>query len=141
MFAGLVEALGVLIRRTERGRDARLVLRGAFRALRSDPIVLGESISVDGVCLTVDTIVENEGDDVVFEVDASSETLARTTLGTLAIGGAVNLERALPASGRLGGHHLSGHRDGGRRVGATPARRAALGVVVLEPPGPPRLVA
>ena len=83
MFTGLVEAKGVLVRRIDRGREARLVLRGdlvdAAGGAR-EPIVLGESIAIDGCCLTVDVIVEpggGSGKDTVFEVDASSETVGK----------------------------------------------------------------
>ena len=105
MFTGLVQAKGTLVRRTQNGADARLVLRGA---LEGEALVLGESIAVDGVCLTVDKIVAAD----TFEVDASSETLAKTTIGNLAVGGSVNLERALAVGQRLGGHLVSGHVDG-----------------------------
>ena len=140
MFTGLVEAKGTLVRRTEQGRDARLVIRGelvvgrAHPAEKSDPIVLGESIAIDGVCLTVDRIVEPGGPGAtVFEVDASSETLEKTTLGSLLIGSAVNLERALPVGGRLGGHIVSGHVDGVGHVAEKIPTGAALKVVFEAP--------
>lgn len=130
MFTGLVEAQGTLVRRTQHGQDARLVVRAALVGVGGEtggePIVLGESIAVDGVCLTVDTITAPGGPgDTVFEVDASSETLSKTTLGGLAIGARVNLERALPIGGRLGGHIVSGHVDGvGRIIEKTPSGAA-----------------
>jgi riboflavin synthase len=109
MFTGLVQAKGTLVRRTEKGADARLVVQGA---LGGEPLALGESISVDGVCLTVALIVDAE----TFEVDASAETLAKTTLGSVPALGNVNLERALAVGQRLGGHLVSGHVDGVGRV-------------------------
>jgi riboflavin synthase len=109
MFTGLIEAVGTLHARTSRGPGARLIVDAAFRGL-----ALGESISVNGVCLTVDSLVENG-----FEADASAETLAKTTLGVLSLGARVNLERALRVDARLGGHIVSGHVDG---VGALVAR-------------------
>lgn len=135
MFTGLVEARGTLVRRTQRGRDARLVVRGELVRTGKDPIVLGESIAIDGVCLTVDTIVEPgaPGSASVFEVDASSETLEKTTLGTLAAGTPVNLERALPIGGRLGGHIVSGHVDGVGRIREKIPTGAALKVVFDAP--------
>src|SRR5690606_35912525 len=135
MFTGLVETKGTLLRRTQLGRDARLVVRGELASAERDPIALGESIAVEGVCLTVDAIVEPGGPGPsVFEVDASSETLDKTTLGALPIGATVNLERALPVGARLGGHIVSGHVDGvGRVVERTPAG-AALKVVFEAPP-------
>ncbi len=102
MFTGIVGEAGALAARTPRGTSARLVVRCGFPTL-----ALGESIAVDGVCLTVDA-VRKDG----FEADASSETLARTTLGALAVGAKVNLERALAVGDRLGGHIVSGHVDG-----------------------------
>ena len=138
MFTGLVESKGTLVRRTQHGRDARLVVRGELVTPGKDPIVLGESIAIDGVCLTVDTIVEPGGAHTpgaasTFEVDASSETLAKTTLGSLAIGASVNLERALPIDGRLGGHIVSGHVDGVGRVREKIPTGAALRVVFDAP--------
>jgi len=134
MFTGLVEARGTLVRRTQHGRDARLAIRGELVPQGRDPIALGESIAVDGVCLTVDTIVEPGGPGpTVFEVDASSETLEKTTLGSLAVGSAVNLERALPIGGRLGGHIVSGHVDGVGRVAEKIPTGAALKVVFEAP--------
>ena len=110
MFTGLVEETGKLALRAPSGEGARLSIGCALKAL-----VLGESISVDGVCLTVDRITEGG-----FECDASHETLAVTTLGSLPVGGRVNLERAMLVGGRLGGHIVSGHVDG---VGTLAARK------------------
>jgi riboflavin synthase len=106
MFTGLVEARGTLAARSGRGRGARVTIGCALADL-----VLGESIAVDGVCITVETIVKGG-----FEADLSFETLEKTTLGALDVGAGVNLERALPAGGRLGGHIVSGHVDGVARV-------------------------
>jgi len=110
MFTGLIEAVGKLVARTSRGPGARLVVAAPL-----DALALGESISVNGVCLTVDAITKDG-----FEADASAETLARTTLGSLSIGTSrLNLERALRLDARLGGHIVSGHVDG---VGALVSR-------------------
>jgi riboflavin synthase len=140
MFTGLVESKGALVRRTQRGRDARLVVRGDLvdsrtaPAGRRDPVVLGESIAIDGVCLTVDAIVEPGGPgETVFEVDASTETLEKTTLGALPDGASVNLERALPIGARLGGHLVSGHVDGVGRVVSVLPEGAALKVAFEAP--------
>ncbi|CAN5890872.1 riboflavin synthase [soil metagenome] len=113
MFTGLVETKGTLERRTSAGTDARLVIRGEFER---EPLALGESIAVDGVCLTVAAIVKAGPGDAVFEADASAETLSKTTLGDLATGAHVNLERAVPVGGRMGGHIVSGHVDGVARI-------------------------
>jgi riboflavin synthase len=118
VFTGLVEEKGTVAARTARGPGARLFIRCGFGLLE-----LGESISVDGVCLTVDAIM-NEG----FEVDASAETLARTTLGAVRVGGEVNLERALALGARLGGHIVTGHVDG---VGSLVVRRAVGDAVAM----------
>ncbi len=136
MFTGLVQTKGTLVRRTEQGRDARLVISGDLLGTgNADPIVLGESIAVDGVCLTVDKIVEvgGPGRHVTFEVDASSETLSKTTLGSVAIGASVNLERAMPVGARLGGHIVSGHVDGAGRILEKVPSGEALKVVFEAP--------
>jgi riboflavin synthase len=104
VFTGLVEATGVLARRETRGPGARLVIRAT---LAGEPLALGESISIDGACLSV---VESLAGAIA--VDATAETLARTTLGTLPLGRSVNLERALQVGDRLGGHMVTGHIDG-----------------------------
>lgn len=105
MFTGLIQAVGRIVAREPRGGDVRL--RIAFANLERGDVTLGESIAVSGVCLTV-----VEFDAASWAADVSNETLALTTLGGLAIGAHVNLERALRASDRLGGHMVSGHVDG-----------------------------
>ncbi|WP_394827205.1 riboflavin synthase [Pendulispora albinea] len=106
MFTGLVEATGQLTRRDRVGPDARLEIKVGDIG---EPLVLGESISIDGCCLTVQTILP---DGSGFVCDASSETLARTTLGELTLPATINLERATPLGGRMGGHIVTGHIDG-----------------------------
>jgi len=123
MFTGLVESKGTLVRRTALGKDARLVVEGE---LGPEPLVLGESIAVDGVCLTVAAILKPGPGPCAFEADASAETLAKTTLGELTSGAAVNLERALAVGARMGGHIVSGHVDGVGRI----ADKAPLGLAV-----------
>ncbi|MFO0659721.1 MAG: riboflavin synthase [Polyangiaceae bacterium] len=113
VFTGLIEEIGTLRSRFSRGPGAALVIGTTFH-----PLVLGESIAVQGVCLTVERIVSGG-----FEASASAETLARSSLGRLSIGARVHLERALPANGRLGGHIVSGHVDGS----ATLVERTSLG--------------
>jgi riboflavin synthase len=112
MFTGLVAATGVLASRTPRGPGARLAVR---TRLPDEPLTMGESIAIDGACLSVAAILPDG-----FEVDATAETLARTTLGRIAVGASVNLERAVRAGDRLGGHMVTGHVDG---VGTLDARR------------------
>jgi len=105
MFTGLIQAVGMLRSREARGGDLRLRIDAG--PLPLDDVQLGESIAVSGVCLTV-----VEFDAAGFSADVSNETLACTTLGALVDGAPVNLERALLATDRLGGHLVSGHVDG-----------------------------
>ncbi|TDK20644.1 riboflavin synthase [Luteimonas aestuarii] len=105
MFTGIIEGVGALASRELREGDARL--RIATGTLPFTEVALGESIAVNGVCLTVVAF-----DAAHFEADASTETLALTTLGALPVGRAVNLERAMRPNDRLGGHLVSGHVDG-----------------------------
>ena len=105
MFTGLIVGVGRLASRETRGGDARLTID--VGTLPFDGVQLGESIAVNGCCLTV-----VEFDTSSFAVDASNETLALTTLGRLAIDAPVNLERAMLPTDRLGGHLVSGHVDG-----------------------------
>ncbi|HZF98167.1 MAG TPA: riboflavin synthase [Pseudoxanthomonas sp.] len=105
MFTGIIEGVGRLQSSEPRGGDVRL--RVEVGALPFDDVRLGESIAVNGVCLTV-----VEFDAGSFQADASNETLALTTLGGLKAGAALNLERAMRPSDRLGGHLVSGHVDG-----------------------------
>ena len=123
MFTGLVETIGVL-RRRGGGPVARVLIEARF----GGALVLGESIAVNGVCLTVDKILDG-----AFEADMSEETLAKTTLGALPLGGRVHLERATPAGGRLGGHIMAGHVDGIGRVAASEARGDATALSVRIP--------
>ncbi|RDZ27063.1 riboflavin synthase [Lysobacter silvisoli] len=105
MFTGIIEGVGALAGRQALGGDVRLrVTTGSldFVAPR-----LGESIAVNGVCLTVIAFGQDW-----FEADASTETLSLTTLGGLREGAVLNLERAMRPSDRLGGHLVSGHVDG-----------------------------
>jgi riboflavin synthase len=105
MFTGIIEGVGRLAARQPRGGDLRFSF--ATGSLPFADVQLGESIAVNGVCLTVVAF-----DAASFQADASTETLALTTLGALAEGAALNLERALRPSDRLGGHLVSGHVDG-----------------------------
>jgi riboflavin synthase len=108
MFTGLIEGVGCLAAREMRGGDARLRIDvGTLPWGDGADVRLGESISVNGTCLTVVSF-----DATGFDADASNETLALTTLGELPAGRAVNLERAMRPSDRLGGHLVSGHVDG-----------------------------
>ncbi|MCC4597751.1 riboflavin synthase [Xanthomonas campestris pv. phormiicola] len=105
MFTGIIEGVGRLAARQPQGGDIRFTF--ATGSLPFADVQLGESIAVNGVCLTVVAF-----DAASFQADASTETLALTTLGALAEGAALNLERAMRPSDRLGGHLVSGHVDG-----------------------------
>lgn len=124
MFTGLIETTGVLAAREARGPGASLIVRAE---MAHEPLALGESISVDGCCLSVVELAPGE-----FAVDATAETLARTTLGALPVGKRVNLERAVRAGDRLGGHLVTGHVDAvgklleRREVGEAVAMRFSL---------------
>ena len=105
MFTGIIEGVGSLAATQDLGGDVRL--RIATGTLDFSAPKLGESIAVNGVCLTVISF-----DEASFEADASTETLSLTTLGALKHGAIVNLERAMRPTDRLGGHMVSGHVDG-----------------------------
>ena len=109
MFTGIIQAIGSIDRIEPRGTDMRL--RIATGKLPMDQVALGDSIAVNGVCLTA-----VEFDDRSFAADVSRESLSRTTLGELSAGSPVNLELALLPTTRLGGHLVSGHVDGVGRI-------------------------
>ena len=104
MFTGIIVATGRVTSLTEKGGDLDLGIDAA--ALDPDRIAVGDSVSVQGACLTV-TRVKGAG----FYADVSRETMAKTTLGTLRAGSRVNLEPSLRAGDALGGHWVSGHVD------------------------------
>jgi riboflavin synthase len=105
MFTGIIEGVGRIARREALGGDVRFHIH--VGTLPFDAVQLGESIAVNGVCLTVIAF-----DATSFQADASTETLGLTTLGALADDAVVNLERAMRPSDRFGGHMVSGHVDG-----------------------------
>ena len=107
MFTGIVEEVGSVLSISSNGMTVR-----ADKVMTD--LKLGDSISVNGACLTAVEIEEGE-----FSVDLSPETMRRTSLGDLTEGGAVNLERALSASDRMGGHIVQGHVDGTGRITST----------------------
>jgi riboflavin synthase len=112
MFTGIVAELGEVAAIEDRGDAARLTIRGS-----TEGVSPGESIAVNGVCLTVTGIMDD-----TFTADVMGETLNRSSLGALAPGAPVNLERAIRLADRLGGHLMQGHVD-------------ATGTIVSRAPG------
>lgn len=105
MFTGIVQAIGTVVGMTR--HDADISVDVDVARLGLDDVTVGDSISVSGCCLTV---VRITGNNVRFDI--SGETVLRTLLGDLSTGSAVNLEKAMAVSDRLGGHLVSGHVDG-----------------------------
>ncbi len=128
MFTGIIEELGTVTDLVDLGDSARIAVRGETIA---GDVRHGESIAVNGVCLTVVSV-----DAGVFTADVMKETLDRSSLGGLAVGDQVNLERALTPTSRLGGHFVQGHVDG---VGTVLSRQAAEQWDVVTISLPPQL--
>lgn len=103
MFTGIIEEVGTLRSATPRGNGRELTI-SARRALHD--VAVGDSIAVNGVCLTVTSFTTDS-----FMVDAVEETMRKTALGQCKAGAPLNLERALRAGGKLGGHYVQGHVD------------------------------
>ena len=126
MFTGLIEAVGTVNVLEPRGDDAaRLVLDAPF----ARELALGESVAVNGCCLTV------TGKDDGISFDLLVETLNRTSLGNLRAGSRVNLERALRADGRFGGHFVQGHVDTTAAVLAAERKGEDLNLEIAIPEG------
>lgn len=104
MFTGIVEEIGTVVSVSQGIKAAKLTLQGN---LIFEDMHIGDSIAVNGVCLTVTEKTSN-----TFIVDVMPETLRRSSLGKLTKGSKVNMERAMAANGRFGGHIVSGHIDG-----------------------------
>ena len=131
MFTGIVEELGETVAVDDLGDAARLTVRGPQV---TQDVANGDSIAVNGVCLTV---ASTSGD--TFTADVMRETLNRSGLGALAPGTPVNLERSVRLADRLGGHLVQGHVDGtGTIISRTPAEHWDV-VRIGLPPGPPDL--
>ena len=120
MFTGIVEEMGVVKALEHSPSGTRLTI---LASTILDDLAVGASVSVDGVCLTV--VARNDQE---FSVNVSPETLSVTTLGKLAAGGPVNLERAMRINERIGGHLVAGHVDG---VGSIRDRRQEGNAIVL----------
>jgi riboflavin synthase len=135
MFTGIVETTGRLARIEPRGGDVRLMIDAG--ALDPGDVAIGDSIAVSGVCLTAIAI----GSSGTLAFDVSTETLSRTSLGSLSVGERVNLEKALRLADRLGGHLVSGHVDGLGRVVAIEADARSQRWMFELPPELARYVA
>ena len=129
MFTGLITDLGRLNSRQASQAGATLTIATNYDIA---DLELGESIAVDGACLTVTSLGTE-----TFTIDASSETLSRTTLGDRSTGDKLHLERALRLSDRLGGHLVTGHIDG---VGVIKSRRRDGNAWLFEVEAPPAVV-
>lgn len=134
MFTGIVQDVGRLVSRDERGGDVRLVI--AFDQLDPSGIVVGDSICVQGCCLTA---VELR--DRTFAADVSRETLSLTTLGDLTQGARINLEPSLKAGDPIGGHLVSGHVDGVGEIGAIGGDARSTRIEIAVPPALSRYIA
>ncbi|MFF4226406.1 riboflavin synthase [Streptomyces abikoensis] len=127
MFTGIVEELGEVVAVEELGDSSRFRLRGP---LVTEGAKHGDSIAVNGVCLTV---VDTE--DGEFTADVMAETLKRSSLGALSAGSRVNLERPMALGGRLGGHLVQGHVDGtGTIVERVPGEHWEIVKIALPAP-------
>jgi riboflavin synthase len=134
LFTGIVQDLGEVCSLEARGGDGHLAI--ACRHLDLSRVEVGDSICVQGCCLTV---TERMGQS--FAADVSRETLSLTTLGDLSAGSPVNLEPALRAGDPLGGHLVSGHVDGVARVVAAGEEARSVRLTIEVPPGLARYIA
>jgi riboflavin synthase len=134
MFTGIIQAVGQIRRIEPQGGDVRLAI--ATGKLPMADVALGDSIAVNGVCLTAIALI---GDS--FAADVSRETLSLTTLGDLKPGSPANLEKALTLSTPLGGHLVSGHVDGVGRVLERSEDARSLRLRIEAPPDLARYIA
>jgi riboflavin synthase len=134
MFTGIVQDVGRLVSREARGGDVRLLI--AFDRLNPAGISVGDSICVQGCCLTA---VELR--DRTFAADVSRETLSLTTIGDLTPGAPVNLEPSLKAGDPLGGHLVSGHVDGVGEIAAISGDARSTRIEIAVPPALSRYIA
>lgn len=132
MFTGIIEEVGSIISLKRSGDKSFIRIKAA--TVLSD-VHIGDSIAVNGVCLTV-----TQFDDTSFQADVMNETLRRSSLGSLTAGSPVDLERAMSAQGRFGGHIVSGHIDGTGTI--TDIRKDGIAVwyTISAPPEIMRLI-
>ena len=122
MFTGIIEEIGKIKRISLSGKSGSLEI-AANVVLEGTKI--GDSIAVNGVCLTVTSLSEAS-----FTADVMAETLRRSSLGSLTAGSSVNLERAMSAQGRFGGHIVSGHIDGTGKISKMKKEENAVWVFI-----------
>jgi len=134
MFSGIVERVGIVERAERAASGLRLSIAGGFEPVSA--VAPGASVSVNGVCLTVERMEEGR-----FEAVAVAETLRVTTLGALRAGDRVNLERALRVGDEVGGHWVQGHVDGVGRVTAMRRESGDARVTIEAPEALRRFVA
>ena len=125
MFTGIVEEVGRIITADRKGNSARLKIE-AEKVL--EDIKIGDSIAVNGICLTVTSFGKN-----YFTADVMHETLRRSSIGEAASGSPVNLERAMAANGRFGGHIVAGHVDGVGTIAAIEKDDNAIWFTITAP--------
>jgi len=134
LFTGIVLDVGKVVSREARGGDTRIVI--AFDRLDASGIDVGDSICVQGCCLTAVELLDR-----TFAADVSRETLSLTTLGDLSPGSPVNLEPSLKAGDPLGGHLVSGHVDGVAEIAAMSGDARSTRIEVSVPPALARYIA
>jgi len=127
MFTGIIEEMGTMKERQTVSKQAVRLTIAAEKVL--EDVKLGDSIAVNGICLTVTSFTSGS-----FQVDVMPETIKATSLNTLAAGSKVNLERSMPANGRFGGHFVSGHVDGTGKIITKQKRENAI-YYTIEIPG------
>ena len=125
MFTGIVEELGTVVSISKGVKSSQLTVQGK---LIFEDMHIGDSIAVNGVCLTVTEKTVN-----TFTVDVMAETLRRSSLGSLSKGSKVNMERAMAANGRFGGHIVSGHIDGTGTIESFVREDNAVWVTIATP--------
>ncbi len=127
MFTGIIEETGTVRSIIKGGRSA-VVTVGALAVL--DDLKQGDSIAINGVCLTVVSLLENS-----FSADVIHETIERSNLWNLNVGSMVNLERAMPLNGRFGGHIVAGHIDGTGVISSVHKDENAIWFTIRTSPG------
>lgn len=126
MFTGIIEEVGTVARIEKNGATGKLAITAKVVL---EGTKLGDSIAVNGVCLTVTSMKGG-----VFTADVMGETFRRSSLGSLQVGSVVNLERAMAADGRFGGHIVSGHIDGMGKIISIEPEGTAVWYTLSAPP-------